>query len=114
MATERRREAPAIPQFLNEVVAENDLILGYCRNPFTPDIMAQELPVGFQFAKKLDDYDGTKDPFQHVQNFERIDFPRHPRATGMSGVLVNAHRGSRQVVQRIAIEFDWKLANVQR
>jgi hypothetical protein len=72
MATERHRKAAVVPQFLNKVVVENDLISGYCRNPFTPDIMAQELPVGFQFAKKLDDYDGTKDPNQHVQNFERI------------------------------------------
>jgi hypothetical protein len=72
MANERRREPIVNPQFLNEVVTDNDLISGYCRNPFTPDIMAQELPVGFQFAKKLDDYDGTKDPHQHVQNFERI------------------------------------------
>jgi hypothetical protein len=44
MAIERRREAAVIPQFLNEVVADNDLMLGYCRNPFTPDIMAQEHP----------------------------------------------------------------------
>jgi hypothetical protein len=47
MATERRREAVAVPQLLNEVLAEYDLMLGYCRNPFTPDIMVQELPVGF-------------------------------------------------------------------
>jgi hypothetical protein len=53
-------------------VYRNDLTLGYGRNPFTLDIRAQELPVGFQFAKKLDDYDETKDPHQHVQNFERI------------------------------------------
>jgi hypothetical protein len=51
---------------MNEVVAENDLTLGYCQNPFTSNIMVQELLVGFQFAKKLDDYDGTKDPHQHV------------------------------------------------
>jgi hypothetical protein len=47
MATERRRDVLANPQLMNEVVAENDLTLGYCRNPFTSDIMAQELPVGF-------------------------------------------------------------------
>jgi hypothetical protein len=34
--------------------------------------MAQELPIGFQFAKKLDDYDGMKDHNQHIQNFDRI------------------------------------------
>jgi hypothetical protein len=57
MATDRRQDALVNQQQLNEVVAGNDLTLGYCRNPFTSDIMAQELPVGFQFAKKLDDYD---------------------------------------------------------
>jgi hypothetical protein len=72
VATERRRDVLANPQLMNEVVAENDLTLGYCRNPFTSDTLAQELPVGFQFAKKLDDYDGKKDPHQHVQNFEII------------------------------------------
>jgi hypothetical protein len=34
--------------------------------------MAHELPVGFHFAKNPDDYDGTKDPSQHIQNSERI------------------------------------------
>jgi hypothetical protein len=55
---------------VNEVVAENDSAAGYCRNPFTLNIMAQEFLIGFQFSKKLDDYDGMKDPSQQVQNFE--------------------------------------------
>jgi hypothetical protein len=35
---ERRLEAVPVPQLMNVVVAENDLMSGYCRNPFTPDM----------------------------------------------------------------------------
>jgi hypothetical protein len=61
---DRRHEIPVHQQMLNEIVAENDPAVGYCRNPLSSKIM--ELPIRFQFANKLDDYDGTKDPNQHV------------------------------------------------
>jgi hypothetical protein len=33
--------------------------------------MSHALPHGFQFAKQLKEYDGTKDPTLHVSTFER-------------------------------------------
>ena len=52
-----------------EHMAENVLDFGYIDNPFTPWIMSHALPHGFQFAKKLKEYDGTKDPTLHVKGY---------------------------------------------
>jgi hypothetical protein len=52
-------------------MAENVLEFYYIDNPFTPWIMSHALPHGFQFAKQLKEYDGTKDPTLHVSIFER-------------------------------------------
>jgi hypothetical protein len=52
-------------------MSKNILEFGYIDNPFTPWIMSHSLPHGFQFAKQLKEYDGTKDPTLHVSNFER-------------------------------------------
>jgi hypothetical protein len=53
-------------------MAENVLEFGYIDNPFTLWIMSHALPHGFQFAKQLKEYDGTKDPTLHVSTFERV------------------------------------------
>jgi hypothetical protein len=52
-------------------MAENVPDFRYIDNPFTPWIMSHALPHGFQFAKKLKEYEGTKDPTLHVSTFER-------------------------------------------
>ena len=52
-------------------MAENIPDFRYIDNPFTPWIMSHALPHGFQFAKKLKEYDGTKDPTLHVSTFKR-------------------------------------------
>jgi hypothetical protein len=52
-------------------MAENVPDFEYIDNPFTPWIMSHALPHGFHFAKKLKEYDGTKDPTLHVSTFER-------------------------------------------
>jgi hypothetical protein len=52
-------------------MGENIPDFGYIENPFTPWIMSHALPHGFQFAKKLKEYDGTKDSTLHVSTFER-------------------------------------------
>jgi hypothetical protein len=53
-------------------MAENVPDFGYIDNPFTPWLMSHALPHGLQFANKLKEYDGTKDPTLHVSStFER-------------------------------------------
>jgi hypothetical protein len=48
-------------------VAENDVGIEGCHNPFTPAIMNFDMPANFKFAVQIDPYDGTTDPKDHVE-----------------------------------------------
>jgi hypothetical protein len=43
-------------------VAENDIGIDGCHNPFTPAIMNFDMPTNFKFSVQIDPYDGTTDP----------------------------------------------------
>jgi hypothetical protein len=45
-----------------ERVAENEIQIDRCHNPFVPTIMNFEMPANFKFAVQIDPYDGTTDP----------------------------------------------------
>jgi hypothetical protein len=46
-----------------ERVAENDIHVDGCHNPFVPEIIMNfEMPANFKFAMQIDTYDGTTDP----------------------------------------------------
>jgi hypothetical protein len=66
-------QAPVVHQE-RERVEENQLDFGFVNNPFTPWIISHDLPQNFQFAKKLDDYDGSRDPTLHFSNIEHTMF----------------------------------------
>jgi hypothetical protein len=42
-----------------ERVAENDIQIDGCHNPFVPVIMNFEIPANFKFAVQIDPYNGT-------------------------------------------------------
>jgi hypothetical protein len=52
-------------------VAENDMGIGGCHNPFTLAIMKFDMPANFKFAVQIDPYDGTTDPQDHVEIFQQ-------------------------------------------
>jgi hypothetical protein len=52
-------------------VAENDIGIDGCDNPFIPAIMNFDMPANFKFAVQIDPYDGTTDPQDHVEIFQQ-------------------------------------------
>jgi hypothetical protein len=52
-------------------VAENEIGIEGCHNPFTPAIMNFDMPPNFKFAVQIDPYDGTIDPQDHVEIFQQ-------------------------------------------
>ena len=65
-----------IPPRIHEIdqgewVAENDIQIDGCDNPFVPVIMNFEMSANFKFDVKIDPYDGTTDPQDHVEIFQQ-------------------------------------------
>ena len=58
---------PQLPDL--DQVAENDMGIEGCHNPFTPAIMNFDMPANFKFAEQIATYDGTTDPQDHVEIF---------------------------------------------
>jgi hypothetical protein len=54
-----------------ERVAENDIQIDGCQNPFVPAIMNFEMSAKFKFAVQIDPYDGTTDPQDHIEIFQQ-------------------------------------------
>jgi hypothetical protein len=58
-------------------VAENDIRIEGCHNPFTPAIMNFDMPPNFKFAIQINPYDGMTDPQDHVEIFQQtMGLPR--------------------------------------
>jgi hypothetical protein len=63
---------PHFPEFDQvERVAENDIQIDGCHNPFVPTIMNFEMLENFKFAVQIDPYDGTTDPQDHIEIFQQ-------------------------------------------
>jgi predicted sugar kinase len=52
-------------------VAENDIGIEGCHNPFTPTIMNFDMPPNFKFVIQIDPYDRMTDPQDHVEIFQQ-------------------------------------------
>jgi hypothetical protein len=60
---------PQLPDL--DQVAENDMGIEGCHNPFNPAIMNFDMPANFKFAVQIDPYDGTTGPQDHVEVFQQ-------------------------------------------
>jgi hypothetical protein len=52
-------------------VAENNIGIEGCHNPFIPTIMNFDMPANFKFPVQIDPYDRTIDPQDHVEIFQQ-------------------------------------------
>ena len=51
-------------------VAEKDIGIEGCHNPFILTIMNFDMPANFKFVVQIDPYDGTTDPQDYVEIFQ--------------------------------------------
>ena len=54
-----------------ERVADKDIQIDGCHNPFVLAIMNFEMAVNFKFAVQIDPYDGTTNPQDHIEIFQQ-------------------------------------------
>ena len=60
---------PHLPDM--DQVAENDIGIDGCHNPFVPAIMNFDMPANFKFPVQIGPYDRTIDPQDHVEIFQQ-------------------------------------------